>query len=153
MRLSWGVFAADEKGIAVLWRIMGALLLGVLLARWSWILFAPHATAIAAVSERGVAVEAVRLFGVTAAPQAETVALPNLQLLGVFAADAGKSSFAVLSLDGKQVGVTVGEKVAAGTKLSEVHADHVLLERDGVRHRINLETGIAVAAQSAPAVK
>ncbi len=162
MNLRWGrvvsIGAIGEAIMAVLvrlplsWRGVGALVLGVLLAQWSWVLFAPYATAIAAVAERGAAVEAGQLFGVATAfevKSVEGVALPNVRLVGVFAAGPGKPGFAVLKLDDqRQVGVVLGEDVAPGTKLLEVHSDYVLLERAGVQQRVNLEgktagTGVA----------
>lgn len=130
------------------WRGLSALILGVLLANWFWILFAPHATFTAAVPERAAGVEAGRLFGVVQATEDTTqgVALPNVQLLGVFAANAGKPGFAVLKLDDKrQLGVAVGEEVAAGTRLVAVHADHVLLEHAGVQQKVILENKYAAA--------
>lgn len=137
------------------WRGLGALVLGVLLARWSWILFAPHATAIAVAPEHASAVEAGRLFGAAASgvSPAGGMALPNVRLTGVF---AGKPGFAVLKLDGKQqVGVAVGEYVAPGVKLLEVHPDYVLLERAGVQQRVNLEEKAAgaIGAGVVPAVR
>lgn len=128
-----------------LWRSLGAAVLGVLLAKWSWTLFAPHPEAVFAAPEQGSGVEAGSLFGVvvSAVPRVEVVTLPNVQLVGVFAAGARKPGFAVLRLDGKQVGVAVGEDVAPGNRLLEVHADYVLLEHAGVRQRVNLEGGAA----------
>ena len=125
------------------WRGLSALILGVLLAKWWWILFSPHATYTAAMPERASAAEAGLLFGVTAANDmtAQGVALPNVRLLGIFAASAGKKGFAILKLDDKrQTGVAEGEEVASGTRLLAVHDDHVLLERAGVQQRVNLET-------------
>lgn len=124
------------------WRGVSALILGVLLAKWFWILFAPHATFTAAVPERPAGVEAGRLFGVAVSTEMATqgVALPNAQLLGVFAASGGKTGFAVLKLDdARQMGVAEGEEVTPGTRLVAVHADHVLLERAGIKQRINLD--------------
>lgn len=135
------------------WRGVGALVLGVLLAKWSWVLFAPHAAATAVVPEHVATVEAGRLFGlaVSGVSSAEGVALPNVRLVGVFAAKTGRPGFAVLKLDDKQqAGVAVGESVAPGTKLLEVHADYVLLERGGVQQRVNLE---GKAAGAMPAVR
>ena len=151
--MRWGrgisIGTIGEAAMAILvrlplsWRGLGALMLGVLLAQWSWVLFAPHATAIAAVAEREAAAEAGQLFGVAAAfgvKSAEGVALPNVRLVGVFAAGPGKPGFAVLKLDDKrQVGVVMGEDVAPGTKLLEIHPDYVLLEHAGVQQRVNLE--------------
>jgi len=56
-----------------------------------------------------------------------------------------------LELDGKQqVAARLGEEVAAGTKLVEVAAYAVWLERAGVRQRVALE-GQAAAVNSAHA--
>lgn len=134
------------------WRGISALVLGVLLAKWFWILFAPQATYSAAVPEHEAVLEAGQLFGVAVSTEAasEGVALPNVQLLGVFAASAGKKGFAVLKLaDNRQMGVAVGDEVAAGTKLVDVQPDHVLLERAGVQQRINLEDKYAGSANKA----
>jgi type II secretory pathway component PulC len=128
------------------WRGLSALILGVLLANWFWVLFAPHATFTAAVPERAAGLEAGRLFGVVQSsdPATQGVALPNVQLLGVFSASAGRPGFAVLKLDDKrQVGVVEGKEVASGTKLLEVHADYVLLEHAGVQQKVNLENKYA----------
>jgi len=128
------------------WRGLSALILGVLLANWFWVLFAPHATFTAAVPERAAGLEAGRLFGVVQSsdPATQGVALPNVQLLGVFSASAGRPGFAVLKLDDKrQVGVVEGKEVASGTKLLEVHADYVLLEHAGVQQKVSLENKYA----------
>lgn len=137
--------------LALSWRGLGALVLGALLARWTWVLFAPHATAV--VPEQMTSAETGRLFGAAAVSPAEGMALPNVRLTGVF---AGHPGFAVLKLDGKhQVGVAIGESVVPGTKLLEVHPYYVLLERDGVQQRVNLEGKItgAIGAGAMPAVR
>jgi len=168
MRLRWGSWLstrrAGERGALALsfspliWRALGALVLGVVLARWSWVLFAPHATAVAVAPEHAVAVEAGQLFGAASAASSvspsEGVALPDVRLIGVFAARVGKPGFAVLKLDDtQQVGVAVGGNVAPGTKLLEVHPDYVLLERAGVQQRVNLEGQAAGASGVMPAAR
>ena len=128
------------------WRGLSALILGVLLANWFWILFAPHATFTAAVPERAAGLDAGLLFGVVQSTDTATqgMALPNVQLLGIFTASAGKPGFAVLKLDDKrQVGAAEGEEIASGTRLVAVHADHVLLEHAGVQQKVNLENKYA----------
>lgn len=130
------------------WRGLGALVLGVLLAKWVWILFAPQAIFTAAAPERAAGIEAGQLFGVAALTEtvSQGVALPNVQLLGVFTASGGKPGFAVLKLDGtRQMGVAEGEEVASGTILLAVHADHVFLERAGVQQRVELENKYAAS--------
>lgn len=151
MKVGRGVYSR----LSLPWYGLGALVLGVMLARWSWILFAPHAAAVAIAPPHGVAAESGRLFGVVVAetPASGGVALPNVHLIGVFAtqsrnsllpdgskARTGQPGFAVLQLDNKQqVGVAAGEDVAPGTKLIEIHPDYVLLERAGVRQRVDME--------------
>jgi Type II secretion system protein C len=159
LRVNWGSIATVAEAATVAlsrlsifwpftWRSINALILGVLLAKWFWILFAPHATFTAAVPEHAAGPEAGQLFGVAATTGAATQgsALPNVQLIGVFAASAGKPGFAIIKLDDKrQVGVTEGGEVASGTKLLAVHADHVLLEHGGVQQRVNLENKYAAS--------
>jgi type II secretory pathway component PulC len=159
LRMNWGTIGTIAEAAMVslsrlsifwpfTWRSLNALILGVLLAKWFWILFAPHATFTAAVPEHAAGLEAGQLFGVAVAsgPATQGVALPNAQLIGVFAASAGKPGFAIIKLDDKrQVGVSEGEEVASGTKLLAVHADHVLLEHGGVQQRVNLENKYAAS--------
>ena len=124
------------------WRAISALILGVLIANWFWIFFAPHATFTTAVPERSAGIEAEQLFGTVQSNESATqgIALPNVKLLGIFAANAGKPGFAILKLDERtQVGVVEGEEVAVGTKLVGVFSDYVLLERAGVQQQVNLE--------------
>lgn len=155
MRIKWGAIGSGaESAMAMLsrlpfsWRGISAVVLGVLLANWFWILFAPHATFTAVSPEQTANPEAGRLFGTVATGVVATqgVALPNVQLLGVYTASANRSGFAILKLDDKrQKGVEEGEEVVAGTKLAEVHADYVLLESAGVQQRVNLENKYAAS--------
>jgi general secretion pathway protein C len=60
-----------------------------------------------------------------------------IRLMGVVAAAGEQRGQAVLQLDGKQsVAVLQGEEVAPGLRLAEVHVDHVVLERNGVREAL-----------------
>lgn len=134
-----------QRGAALwnlFWYAIGALMLGALLAKWSWRLFATPATVVAAAPEHTVSESSGRLFGVVAAgtPSASNAAvMPEVKLIGVFAPDSGRSGFAVLQLDAQhQLGVAVGEEVSPGVSLSEVRADHVVLERAGVRQQVKL---------------
>lgn len=135
---------------SVPWRALGALVLGALLAKWSWALFAPHAAAVAVAPPREPSAEAGRLFGVAASGvRADGGAvLANARLVGVFAPAPGKSGFAVLKLDDKeQVGLALGESTPSGAKLVEIHPGYVVLERAGARQRVELEDGTAQAKQ------
>ena len=141
------------------WRMLGALVLGVVLARWSWLLFSPHATAVAVVPEHGAATEAGLLFGIPpvvtapAASAVEDTVSSNLRLVGVFAGRMGQPGFAVLKVDDKsQVGVAVGENVVPGTKLLEAHSDYVVLEHSGIKQRVKLVVKAVVPTVAAAPV-
>lgn len=133
------------------WRGLSALVLGVLLAKWFWVLFAPHPIYTSSAPANVAAIEAGQLFGKAISDEtiSQGVALPNVQLLGVFAASAGKAGFAILKLDDKrQVGVAEGQEVASGTRLLSVHADHVVLEHAGVQQKVILENKYAGSKNS-----
>lgn len=129
------------------WRGLGAIVLGAMLAKWVWILFAPPVVAVAGIVDRGAPGEADLLFGIAPSEgdaRASGV-LPNVRLAGVY---AGVPGFAILELDGnKQVGVTQGAEIVHGVRLAEIAADHVVLEGGGARQRVDL----MVARQSVPA--
>lgn len=145
--------ASGEGGSAAsmprFWRALGALVLGALLAKWCWVLFAPHSEAVFVAPPQEASTEAERLFGVATVPAVAAtvaVAMPNARLLGVF---SGSPGFAVLEMDGKrQEAVALGNDAAPGVRLVEVAADYVVLERAGVQQRVNLE-GQAAALASA----
>jgi hypothetical protein len=133
--------AATGSSYILYWRMLGALALGIVIARWTWVLFAPHSTAVAVVPEHGATMEAGRLFGVAslAVPVSETAPSSNLRLLGVFAPPLGRPGFAILQLENKhQVGIAAGENVILGTKLLEIHPNYVLVEHAGVQQRVKL---------------
>ena len=71
-----------------------------------------------------------RQFGQVAAPAVSSF---NLQALGAFV--AGRASSAVISLDGRrQRAVLLGQEVAPGAVLAEVHQDHIVLAQ-GAAHQ------------------
>jgi general secretion pathway protein C len=116
--------------------------LGVVLAYWSWVWFAPSAVprAPAAVQLAGRASAAGGLFG-TAQQGSGAAATGSgaLRLMGVMAAAAGEGGRALLRLDGKRsLAVFEGEDIVPGLRLAEVHVDHIVLERNGVRETLAL---------------
>lgn len=121
--------------------VAALLLLGFVLAYWTWAWFAPgvepRAPGIAAgngtLGQQTVA--AGNLFGNLRrdgnAPAPTGIAI---KLHGVMAASGGKSGFAVLQLDTKpDMAVREGQDIAPGIRLAEVRPDHVILERNGIR--------------------
>jgi Type II secretion system protein C len=166
-RMTWGsISSASDAAMSTFsrfafywpfsWRGLYAVTFGVLLAHWFWVLFAPHTIFTITVPERSIGLEAGQLFGIVAstATANQGIALPNVQLLGVFAASHGKTGFAVLMLDDKrQLGIAEGDEVVSGTRLVEVLTDHVILERAGARQRIDLENKYAEATNKTNASK
>lgn len=134
-----------------IWRVLAVLVIGALLAKWTWVLFAPRSEQVLPATLRAADFQAEHLFGTSAASGVTVqAALPNVRLVGVF---AGTPGFAVLELDGKrQVGLTTGREIVAGTRLVEVAIDHVTIEHNGVRQQVRM-AGKEPANSSAAAVQ
>jgi general secretion pathway protein C len=116
--------------------LAAAALLGVVLAYWSWAWLAPaaEARAPAAADTAPQSSSAHGLFG--NAKQAAGAA-SSVRLTGVAAASGDRRGYAVLRLDGKKnVAVLQGDEVEPGLRLAEVHADHIVLERNGARETL-----------------
>lgn len=112
-------------------------LLGLVLAYWTWAWIAPHPEPrVQAVADPvGHLAAANGLFGNV--PRDRNIAAPTgiaIKLLGVAAASGDHLGHAVVQLDGQQIlAVREGEDLAPGVRLAEVHADHIILERNGAR--------------------
>ena len=135
-----------------MWRVLAVLVIGTLLAKWTWVLFAPRSAQVLPAMLPSTGFQAEHLFG-SAAVSAVTVqaALPNVRLVGVF---AGTPGFAVLELDGKrQLGLATGHEIVAGAKLVEVAIDYVVIERGGVRQQIQLEGKTSAIKSAATTVQ
>jgi len=123
---------------AFLATLAAASLLGVVLAYWSWALLAPVPAPRAppAADPAGTISSARELFGIAKA-DAGAATSSAVRLTGVVAASGGRRGHAVLRLDGKRtVAVLQGEDVEPGLRLAEVHADRIVLERDGARETL-----------------
>jgi type II secretory pathway component PulC len=120
-----------------MWRVLAVLVIGALLAHWTWVVFAPRSAQVLPAMLPASGFQAEHLFGITAVSSvAVQAALPNVRLVGVF---AGVPGFAIMELDGKrQVGLATGHEIVSGAKLVEVAIDHVVIERNGVRQQIRL---------------
>jgi len=128
------------KIAASLATLTALVLLGVVLAYWSWTWLAPPPAprAPAAVEAAGRPSFAGGLFGsVKHGPSAAVAASNAVRLLGVVAASGSRRGHAVLRLDAKKtVAVLQGEDVEPGLRLAEVHADYIILERNGARETL-----------------
>lgn len=121
----------------LMWRVLAVLVLGAMLAQWTWALFTPRNAPVLPAEHIASDLQAERMFGSSAASSVTVqAALNNVRLVGVF---SGSPGFAVLELDGKrQIGLEIGKEIVAGAKLVEVAADHVIIERGGVRQSVPL---------------
>jgi general secretion pathway protein C len=82
------------------------------------------------------------LFGIAQREQLSIAvpAGPEIRLSGVVAASGDGRGYAILQVDGKEMlAVPEGEDVAPGLRLAEVHAEYIVLERDGVRETLALQ--------------
>ena len=123
---------------AFLATLAAASLLGVVAAYWSWAFLAPAPTPRAPplADSAGSSSSARGLFG-SVKDGAAAAASSAVRLTGVVAASGGRRGHAVLRLDGKRtVAVLQGEDVEPGLRLAEVHADRIVLERNGVRETL-----------------
>ncbi len=131
------------------------------LARWTWVLLAPAVPVLAPPAPGPVDLQAAlneilraRLFNGQAggeAPIASTVRR-DVQLAGVFATAPQGRGWAVVQFEGKAQQVAAsGAEIAPGLVLDQVFGDHVVINRQGSRERIDLARRIAVAPQAAPA--
>ena len=115
-----------------------ASLLGVVAAYWSWAFLAPAPAPRAPplADSAGSSSSARGLFGIVK-DGAAAAGSSAVRLTGIVAASDGRLGHAVLRLDGKRtVAVLQGEDVEPGLRLAEVHADRIVLERNGVRETL-----------------
>jgi general secretion pathway protein C len=138
--LPFGRSGLAQTVLVSLLTLAAVVLLGWVLAYWTWAWLAPRAeprVEATAVQSGGVA-SAGAVFGTL--PRKQETAAPTgiaIRLLGVAAASSGRRGYAVVQLEAKQIlAVREGEDVAPGIRLAEVHADHVILERNGGRETL-----------------
>lgn len=132
--------------------------LGLQLAWWTWQVLVPswRMPVVATPAPPSVPLSLGRqLFGdmdgavpTTTAPSQIS---SNVRLRGVFAVDGKTLSAAVVNLGGKDRTIHLNQEFAAGTKLVEVQGEHIVISRDGVRERIDLDRFPSMARPNAPA--
>lgn len=144
---------AQTTAVSVL-TLAALVLLGVVLAYWTWAWLAPHpeSRAPVAVQAGGRMEAALSLFG--SAKRDRSIAAPTgiaIKLLGVVAASGGRRGYAVVQLEAKQIlAVHEGEDIAPGIRLAEVHADHAILERNGTRETLSWPEKVASVKSPVP---
>lgn len=146
MSLGRKVFAAPAK-LWMNWPLWGGLLAMLLLAKHTWVLFAPVEHAVPGTTVAARSAQAEQLFG-TVDTSSSSASLSGIRPIGIFAhRDAG---FAVMLTERGQVGVALGKEVLPGIVLAETHADHVVLEQHGVKHRVDLSKAPAATGGVTP---
>jgi general secretion pathway protein C len=138
--LPLGRSSLAQTAVVSLLTLAALALFGLVLAYWTWIWFAPRAEPRAEVAAVGTGslASASLVFG--RVERNKNTAAPTgiaIKLLGVVAASGGRRGYAVVQLEAKQIlAVHEGEDVTPGLRLAEVHPDHVILERGGVRETL-----------------
>lgn len=138
--LPLGRASLAQTAVVSLLTLAAVAALGLVLAYWTWIWFAPRVEPRAEVvaAETGNLAAASLVFG--RVERNKSTPAPTgiaIKLLGVVAASGGRRGYAVVQLEAKQIlAVHEGDDVTAGLRLAEVHPDHVILERGGVRETL-----------------
>ncbi len=131
---------------------------GLQLAWWTWQILSPagRGPLVTTSSPPQVPLSLGRqLFGdkdegvVSASTPAQIAS--SVRLRGVFAVDGRTLSAAVVNLGGKDKTIYLNQEFAAGVKLVEVQPEHIVINRDGVRERIELDRFPSIARPGAAA--
>jgi general secretion pathway protein C len=132
------------------------LLLAWQLAYWTWN-FAARASAAPRPSATASAVDldlVARLFGADRTAPAAAASGSSLRLKGVVAPTPGTTAAAIFARSGgKDLAVFIDGEVQPGVRLLEVHPDHVIVARAGVRERVDLDAARSVQAATAPGAR
>ncbi len=143
MSLARKVLAAPAR-LWFNWPLWGGMLAMLLLAKHAWVVFAPSEHAVPGTTTAAQSAQTGQLFG-SVDVGASTASLAGIRPIGIFASRS--KGFAIMQTESGQVGVGLGGQVVPGVRLVETHSDYVVLERDGVRQRVDL--GKAPAADGA----
>lgn len=129
-----------QSALVTLATIAALVLLGLVAAYWTWAWLAPlpEPRAPGAATAGAAAASAGGLFGTSQADANVPVRTGiAIRLLGIVAATEGRSGYAVMQLEPREIlAVREGEEVAPGIVLAEVGIDHVVLERGGTRETL-----------------
>jgi general secretion pathway protein C len=133
------------------------LLLAWQLAYWTWNFAArPSAGARAPAPASAVDLDLVaRLFGGDRSAASTSAASGSgLRLKGVVAPTPGTTAAAIFARPGgKDLAVFIDGEAQPGVRLLEVHPDHVVVARAGVRERVDLDTARGTQAAAAPGAR
>ena len=125
--------------------------LAISLAYWTWVAISPATVAAPMLSAgpgsgRPEQLASGNLFGATS-PGVATgprSAGAGFTLVGVFSGERPGEGRAIFGRQsGRPASIATGESVTEGVTLHEVHPDHVIVLRNGVAERIDLERRVA----------
>lgn len=94
-------------------------------------------------------VAGAHVFGDAAVAGGMAVSTLNVKLRGVFAGTGGAPGYAIVNTGGRDQAASAGTEISPGVALESVHARHIVLKRNGVFERVNLEER-PVLAQASP---
>ncbi len=113
-----------------------------LAAKWTWVFLAPAPAAVpgVTVTPTGDAAETILDRHLFSNRIVMNLPPPNLKLEGVFAAVNGAGGVAIFQdSGGKSMMVPSTAQILPGMRLDAIYKDHVVIDRDGVKSRLNLE--------------
>ncbi len=116
------------------------VLLGAVLAYWTWAWLAPRPAARARMADDApLRVDAAyTLFGGARRNAAAPAALA-IKVLGVVAASGGNTGYAIVQLESNKIlAAREGSDIAPGIRLAQVEAGQIVLERNGTRETLAL---------------
>jgi general secretion pathway protein C len=133
--------------------MIAALALGAWLAAGWFVYFttppivpAAPARPVITIAAAAETVAEAHVFGAAPAAGGMAVSTLNVKLKGVF---AGAPGHAIVNTGGRDQTASVGAEISPGVALESVHPRHIVLKRNGVFERVNLEER-PLLAQAAP---
>lgn len=132
-----------SQRIATALTMLIIIALGLQLSWWSWHFIAPAVTSDASSASTGAGFEppadykkrARQLFGGDGSTEVASMdaayVASDISLKGVFAVDGKTLSAAVVNLGGKDQVVVLNQALSNGAKLTEVHAEYIMISRAG----------------------
>lgn len=130
-----------RSGFGILNLVM-LIALCALAAKWTWVFLTPVPQAMpdGVEMQTGDAAEAILDRHVLSNRTVMNLPPPNLKLEGVFAAANGAGGVAIFQdSGGKSMMVPSTAQILPGMRLDAIYKDHVVIDRDGVKSRLNLE--------------
>ena len=110
-------------------------------AKWTWIFLAPASVALLKTPNRpaGQSAEAIIADHLLTSKTSLDHPQLNIKLVGVFATEGNHQGVAIFQGAAGGIMVALKRQVMPGIRLDAIYKDHVVLDRDGTKVRLNLE--------------